>query len=635
MGKKDKATKKGKQAQVPLDSAHISLKVLARIYKLFLPHYKSQWKRLTLSYSAMAITMTFGALAAWPLKLIIDHVILANPLPPKFNFLTDYMQSTEPADLLLVFAAAFFILRVANTFLSYVHKIGLSIAGSHMLADFRERVFGHLQRLSLSFHKSWRSGDIVYRMTTDINEIKTILLQVPQHSFQRLFSIFLYITLMLFIDWELALISFSIIPIIWLANRKFGTGMKKATKKKKKKQSDMSSMIADNITAMALVQAYGREDMQHRLFAAVNKKSMQSGVKAIKLSKIFKRLNGLLISLGMALVVYFGGLLVLDETLLPGTLVLFTTYLKNLYGPLDKFSELIFKIAKSQVAGERMVELMDNEMVMEDDPDAKDAPDFRGEVEFDNVAFAYKDKTVFENLSLHVKAGEKIAIVGQSGAGKSTLVSLLLRFYDPKAGEIRFDGENLRKFKLNSLRDKVTILMQDATLFNQTIAYNIGFGKENATREEIVRAAKMARAHDFIESLPDGYDTMISEGGDNLSGGQKQRLNIARAIIRDTSIVVLDEPTTALDAKTEKELDKALKALTDNRTTFVIAHKFASIKDVDRIIVLEEDHAPMFGTHNELMTSSAEYKKLFDVQAKMHTDFIEKNRQRAQKAASV
>ncbi|MFQ5630910.1 MAG: ABC transporter ATP-binding protein, partial [bacterium] len=494
-------------------------------------------------------------------------------------------------------------------------KIGMLIVRAKMAVAMRERLFRHLQRLSLSFHKSARSGDLLYRLTSDLASIAVFLIRVPQETVYRTFMIFSHLGIMLFMEWRLTVAAFAVIPPIYYFNRRIGKKVRKAATKKRKKESDVISVITENVTATALIQAYGREDLQQSRFETENREKVEHGIRAMKLSKIFSRISDILIAIGTGSILYLGGVLALDQAILPGTLILFYSYLRKLYKPLSKLSALLMDITKAQVGAERVLEVIDNEMIMEDDPDAKPAPPLAGRIEYRDIHFSYqKEKDVLKDVNFTIEPGETIALVGHSGAGKSTLISLFLRFYDPQKGQILIDGQDIRKFTMKSLREQITILFQDAKLFNRSVRENIAFGKDGATEEEMTRAAKQAQAHDFIMEMPGGYDTIISEGGKNLSGGQKQRINIARAMIRNTPILILDEPATALDTKTEAEIQKALHELVKGRTTFIIAHKFGTIVNASKIMVLENSRLAGFGTHEELMCTCGHYQELYSLQ---------------------
>lgn len=595
---------------------HVRYRVLFRLYKVFGRYYKKHWKMIALALGALVLTAVVALATPMPLKLIVDHVILRAPLPPRVSFLNQWFADGQNAELLLgLLVIAFIVLRFFDSIVSYLHKVGMLSVSEMIATDVREHVFSHLQRLSLSFHESSRSGDLVYRLTSDVRDIKTLLVMLPENFVYRLVMIGTHVGLMLYLQWRLALVAFSVIPVIYYVQKRFGRGVQRATRAKRSKESDVTSIISENVTAMALVQAYGREGTQLARFETENRQSLESGIDAMRLSKSFKRVNDILFACGTCAVVYFGGSLALNAALSPGTLVLFAAYLKNLYNPIEKFANMMLDIAKSQVAGQRLLELVDNDMVMEDAPHATAAPPLRGRVEFRHVSFGYRHGVdVLKDVNFTVESGETVALVGRSGAGKSTLVSLLLRFYDPQKGQVCIDGHDLRNFTLKSLRAQVTILLQEAQLLNQTVRENIGFGKIGASDEEIIAAAKLAQAHEFIMAMPEGYDTMIYEGGDNLSGGQKQRLNIARAIIRNTPIVILDEPATALDARAEAQIHEALAGLTANKTTFIVAHRFATIRRASKILVLDQGRLVGCGTHGELLHSCPHYRELYDLQ---------------------
>lgn len=617
----DKKKKKDKKKAGKGTVEKLHYRTLLRTYRVFGYLYKRYWLLLSAAYTGLLLTVLIALLLPWPLKLILDHVILLHPLPPEAAFLNDWAGG-DTLSLLLVLVGIFVALQISDSLISYLHKVGLLTVGEQMNTDVRERIFSHLQRLSLSFHDRAQSGDLIYRLTYDINHVKTVLVELPDFSVYRIATIGTHIGLMLVLEWRLALIALSILPVLYIYNRRFGSGVKDATEKKRKKESKVSSLITENVTAMALVQAYGREDWQQARFASENRQSLESGIKALRLSKLFKRMNDILMALGTAAVVTYGGFLALDGLLLPGTLVLFVAYLRNVYRPIQKFADMLLKIAVAQVSCERVLELVECEMVMDDQPGAAPLPPVRGEVEFRQVSFAYHPGVpVLKEVNFRAAPGEKIALVGHSGAGKSTLISLLMRFYDPQSGQILIDGRDIRGVTLQSLRSQITVLLQEAKLFNYTVAENIRFGKADATDAEVVRAAQLAQAHEFISGMSEGYQTMVSEGGENLSGGQRQRINIARAIIRNKPILILDEPATALDAKTESLIQAALQELTAGKTIFIIAHKYATIANADKILVLDSGGVVGFGKNDALLKTCAPYREFYNAQFGANGEF--------------
>ncbi|MDZ7342902.1 MAG: ABC transporter ATP-binding protein/permease [candidate division KSB1 bacterium] len=592
----------------------LDLKGLIRTYKVFARHYKKYWKILTVAYLFLFATIGVAVLAPWPLKLILDHLILDEPAGAPFTFLNPWFEN-EPKLMLLALAVAIVLIAILEAVFSYINKFYISSTGDRINADIRERVFAHLQRLSLSFHDSARSGNLVYLLTADVKEMSSIMIDFPQDFTHRLVTFSAYAVIMLTMDWRLGLIALSTVPLIYLFTKYFGSGMKRAMRKKREREGEVAAIVAENVTGMALVQAYGREDTERARFNLEIQESLEAQLRALRLHKTYSRITDWLVTLSTAGVLYFGGRYALSAEILPGTLVLFVAYLRDIYGSFEKFSGLYIGLAKSQVSADRLLELVENDMVMRDDPKAKPAPPLKGRIEFRDVSFAYKrGHKVLKNLNFVVESGELVALVGHSGAGKSTLISLLLRFYDPQQGQILIDNVDIRQFTLKSLRDQMTILLQDAMLFRQTVRENIAFGKIDPTEEEIIAAAKLAEAHDFIMQMPQGYDTPMYEGGDNLSGGQKQRINIARAIIRNTPIVILDEPLTGLDAKAEAKVSAAIQRLVRGKTAFVIAHKFSTIANADKILLLEDGELAHQGTHEQLLRESPPYREFYELQ---------------------
>ena len=600
--------------KTPDKTEKLYLKKLLTLYGVFRQHYRKQWKLIGVALFGMAASTATSLLTPWPLAWIIDYVLKDVPLPAAFSFLEVWAGDDR---VLLLGPAAFSViaLGVFHAAFAYIHRYYVAAASHRIVADVRERVFDHLQRVSLSFQNDWRSGDIVLRMTNDLRDLKGILVEIPAKVLNWILTIGTVTAFLFWTTWYLAAAAWLLVPVLFFMALRFGGDVNKATKKKKKKESEVAAIVSENVTAMALVQAYGREDIEKGRFDDENVSSLEAEVDAIRLQKLFKRIADIIVAIGTAGVIYTGAVLVADGALNPGILVVFAYYLKKFYSPIDKFAVVWVKLAKSQISGERVRELVETNMVVGDSVQAQPLADVRGRIEFQDVSFAYQPgREVLRAVDFTAEPGETVALVGPSGAGKSTLLSLLHRFYDPQRGCVRLDGSDLRDVTLKSLRDQFTIVFQDPMLLRRSIRDNIAFGREGAQEEEIVRAAKLALAHEFIEQLPQGYDTLVLERGGNLSGGQKQRLSIARAILRDTPIVILDEPSTGLDAVSEARVGEALDHLSQGRTTFVIAHRFATLRQADKIVVLEDGAVSGVGDHRALMDSNPLYRRLFELQ---------------------
>lgn len=588
---------------------------LIQMYRLFAPEYRRQTPTfLIVIFGILTATVT-GLLAPWPLKLVLDYVLLGEPFPEQLAFINTLF-GNDQLTLVTIFAFSVLLVTFLDALFSYIHTYYLAVATERIIADIRERVYTHLQSLSLAFHNDATSGDVVYRLTTDVKEMKELLVGIPWTTGKRLITVVTIIVIMLLLEWRLALLAVVVAPMIFVYASRFGQGIKKATRKRKKKESKVASIVSENIASMALVQAYGQQASEKSRFDQENKASAEAGVEAIKLSKIFKRITDLFVIAGTAAVVYFGSQAALSGAILPGTLVVFVSYLKKLYSPMDKTAVALITMAQLQASSDRVVELLQNEsQIGEHEQSIPLPPDIEGRIEFDNVSFAYDGKNnVIKDLSFVAKQGETVALVGHSGAGKSTLLSLLLRFYEPNKGAIWLDDLNHSRFQHQSLRHHVTILFQKAILLRKTVRENILMGNPDASDEEVIAAAQKAQAHDFIMSLPKGYDTLIEEGGDNLSGGQRQRISIARAILRNSPILILDEPSTGLDARAEALVNEALAQLTAGRTTFVIAHRFQTIRNADKILVLDKGELVGNGTHAQLIKSNDSYRHFYELQ---------------------
>jgi len=588
---------------------------LFKLYRAFGPLYRPHRRALVWSFTGLGLSTITTLLLPWPLKMVLDHVVLGRALPARLGWLSRWAHG-DPMMLLSVLALGYLGLRLLDSLFTYVHRVGLMVVAQRMATEIRERLFAKLQRLSLSFHGGTRAGDLVLRLLSDVSDIKIVLIEVPQTAALQASLLVTHAALMFLLDWKLALLAFAAIPPMVLYNRRVGGNIQAAAKERRSKEGEVAALVSENVTAMALIQAYGREDLLHARFQSENRASLASGLKAMKLSKSFKRVSDLLVAGGTGAVLWLGGRLALRHELSPGTIVLFVAYLRNLYNPIDKISQTILDAAGATASGERLLEVLDSELVLPEGEGAIEAPPLRGRVEFDGVTFGYRSgEPVLRDVRFAIEPGETIAVIGHNGAGKSTLLSLLLRFYDPQAGRILLDGRDLRELKLDSLRRQIAVVMQESRLFQKSVRENIRFGKLGATDAEVERAARLAQAHEFIEAMPQGYDTLIREGGESLSGGERQRINIARAIVRDARLVILDEPSTALDARTEAAVRKAMRELTHGRTTFLVAHSAASWREADRILLLAHGRVAGFGTHEELERTCAAYRELVEAPA--------------------
>jgi len=591
------------------DEERLRLPGLWRVYRVFGRHYRPYTRVLLGAGLALLGTVAMEAMVPWPLKLILDHVVLGRHLPHRFQFLAAWVGGDRLL-LLLVLSLSIVVVAALAALFSYINKFWVSGTGDRITADIRDRVFAHLQRLSLSFHDSARSGDLVYRLTSDTKAMKNLLIDFPQDFTMRVFSMVLYGGLMLVLDWRLGLIALAALPLIYLLVRGFGEGMRGATREARLREGEVASIVSENLRNIEVIQAYGQEQTEQRRLAAGSRQSLEAQLRAVRVHRTFGRLVDLLVASSTAGVLFVGGRRAFAGEILPGTLVLFLAYIQNFYGSFDKFSTLFMGLARSQVCGERLVELVESDMVAEDAPDAVAALPLQGRIEFRDVSFSYgRGEPALKNASFVALPGETVAIVGTSGAGKSTLISLLLRFYDPQQGAILVDGVDVRRYTRASLREQITVVLQSARLLRRSVADNIGFGRRGATRAEIEAAAREAEAHEFVLRMPNAYDAVLAEAGDDLSGGERQRIHIARAMLRRTPIVILDEPSASLDADAESAIRAALMRLTRGRTTFIIAHRMATLAHADRILLLEGGAITGQGTHAELLARSHTYRE--------------------------
>ncbi len=609
----------GLERALPRSEAH----PLLQLRRTFAEEIRRRRGLIAGAVIGMLLSTGAALLAPWPIAWTLDYILAGKPLPPGLAFLEAWAQG-EPVALLLPASLAVVAIAALDAGAGYLHRYFLDAASQTVVSDMRARLFSQLQSQSLSFRDTWRSGDVVVRMTRDAQELKDVLVDLPLKWLAWGTQVVAISAVLVWQDWRLAALAWLVAPVLFFLTLRFGTGVNEASRRKKKNESRVASLLSESLAALPLVKAYGREQDERERFRVHNTAAQRAEIRALQLSKSFKRLADVLIAAGTAIVLYQASSFVLDGALSVGILVVFYRYLKDLYRPVEKFALSIVDAAKLSTSCERILELTDDDLVIETASDAVPARALAGRIEFRDVSFGYRDgPLVLERLSFSVAPGETLALVGRSGAGKSTLIRLLLRFYDPRAGGISIDGTDLRRFELASLRGQIAVLFQEPMLFRRSIAENIAFGQASRTRAEIESAARLARAHEFIEFLPEGYDTALSDAGANLSGGQQQRIAIARTILRDSPIVILDEPYKGLDAQNEAAVLEALENLVRSRTALVIAHRFDTLRRADRVLLLEPGRPAEIGRHAELLARSEHYRDLVELQQRGQLLFAE------------
>ena len=556
--------------------------------------------------AAIAAAVT-DVLQPWPLKIVIDYV-LGSKSPPA------YLAGRDPITILNIAAISLIVITLVGAVTSYVQNMLMTSVGQWVMHELRTTLYHHIQRLSLSYHDTNRTGDLTSRITSDIDTIQSFVTSTLLDALMDVLMLIGMIGVMCSIDVKFTLVALAVAPILFLLVYTYTSRIKQASRAVRLKESEIVSRIQEVFSSIRVVKAFAREKYEKERFMEESMETIELTLHAKSLKARLSPSVDVIVAAGSALVLWYGTHLVLSGTLSAGSLILFLAYLGKLYSPIRGLSRLPDTFSKPAIAFERIQEVMDIEIKLEQKFDFR-APPFQGLIEFENVTFGYRpDQMILKDVSFRIEPGQKAAFVGPTGAGKTTIASLVPRFYQPQSGTVRIDGWDLRTVTVKSLRKQLGFVLQETILFHATIAQNIAYGRPTATREEIEKAAVAANAHEFIEKMPEGYETMVGERGVTLSGGQRQRIGIARAIVRNAPILVLDEPTSGLDANAEAVVFEALNRLMVGRTTIVITHRLATIKDADVIFVLKDGSIVEQGKHNELMKRGGLYADMHKTQ---------------------
>jgi len=576
----------------------VSKGMIWAMYKRMFFHIRSQKLLLSSAFFCMIGVSLLELVIPWLSQYTIDHLI-----PDK-----QYENLIWVGIGVLATAALLGLLQFVSSML-------MASVGQHAVYELRKELYEHIQRLDIGFFDRNRTGDLMSRVTSDVNMLQQLISSGMISIVTDWFTFVFVASYMLWINWQLTVIILLTFPLMVVATNFFSKRMRATFRKVQETVAEVSHHLQETLSSVRLIKAFTNEELENNRFAVRSRSNMDANLSAVKIRAAYEPIIDLLLFIGLAAVLLFGAWQTMEGAMTVGTIVAFMAYLRLLQTPVKKFSRTIHTIQQSAAAYERIVEILETEPAVKDEPDAIQLKHVKGHLHFKEVSFAYHTGTpVLNHFNFDIPAGKITAIVGSSGAGKSTITHLISRFYDPQKGAITIDGHPLTAVTMQSLRGSMGVVSQDIVLLNGTIRDNIKYGKPEASEEEIKEAARMANAHDFISAFPQGYDAQIGERGVKLSGGQKQRISIARAILKDPRIIILDEATSSLDTESEKSIQDALAILLKDRTCLVIAHRLSTIQQADAIYVLDHGKIIESGTHEHLLAQGGKYKALYELQ---------------------
>lgn len=580
---------------------------ISRMLRHFHKHLQAEWKLLLTALLASLGAVLMQIAQPWPLKIVFDYILLERTRDGFMAGALGIFKDNRIAEAAGVCAVLVLITFLKSQF-EYTSQLSTSRAGQKVVSAIRSQLYNHIQKLSQSFHDQSRSGDLLMRLTGDIVMLREMLIVSVLMGFSNILVLIGMITIMLMKDAFMTLCALAVVPALFIISFKMSGKIKDASKRQRKKEGKVASLAHETIVGIKDVQAFAREKYENKRFAKHNRGSLKAGLRATRLEAGMSRAVQMVLSGGMALVLLVGIKRVLDNAVTPGDLLVFIAYMRGMYRPIGKLAHLTRRFAKTLACGERVAEILETEPKVKDKADAVTAPPFKGKIEFKDVTFTFNQKVpALKRVSFVVNPGETVAFVGSSGGGKSTIVNLLLRFYEPDQGNVCIDNRDIKKYTLASLRNQISSVLQESVLFGMSIRDNIGFGRPKAEMPAIIKAAKRANALKFIQDLPLGFDTIVGERGATLSGGEKRRLAIARAILKKSPVLILDEPTVGIDAESETEVIEALTKLAGKRTILIISHNYSTILKADRIFYVEKGRIVESGNHDELMALQGKY----------------------------
>jgi subfamily B ATP-binding cassette protein MsbA len=550
-----------------------------------------------------------------PLKIVLDNVLKSKAAQGWPGSLIVSLVGTDKMAVVRFAAIAVFAIAMFGAICTYTEKLLTTRVGQWVMHDLRQTLYFHIQRLSLAYHDQKSTGDLISTVTSDIDAIQTFITSNLLDALINVLTLVGMISVMFYYNWQFTLIALSVAPVLAVVVFKYTRSIKKASREVRKKEGEIVSTIQEVLSSMRVVKAFAREDYEVHRLEEESLENVEIAMRARGMKARLAPLVEVIVAVGTALVLWFGARMVLAGALSVGTLVMFIWYLGKMYKPMQDLSKMTDAWSKAATSYERIRAILDMESEVTDLPGARKVMRLRGDIEFDHVTFGYDPACpILGDLSFRIEPGQLAAFVGPTGAGKTTIISLISRFYDPLSGAVKIGGVDIRRYQQRSLREHISVVLQETVLFQGSVWHNIAYGKPTASRAEIVRAAELANANEFIEKMPKGYDTLVGERGVTLSGGQRQRIAIARAVIRNTPILILDEPSSGLDAESERLVFEALDRLMKGKTAIVIAHRLSTVRSADVIFVIQDGNLVESGKHEELANAGGLYADLYETQ---------------------
>ena len=581
------------------------------VLELVKPYHR--W--LLIVFIAMLVEIAMSLAAPWPLKLVLDDALGKHQLPQWLDWAHTYGIGRHTLGVALFAGIATLVIAIVGAIATYIDNYYTTSVGQWVANDLRIRIYEHLHRLSLGFYDTAKTGTLMSTITSDVSTVQDFASSSTLGIVVDLVTIVFMLGLMFWLDWDFTLIAIGVTPFLLMFVIRFKKAVKEVTRTVRVKQSEVVAVVQEGLGSVRAVKAFGRQDLEIAHMQEASHATVQAALKARQVKSLLSPVVSVVVALCTGIVLWKGTALIVAGTMTAGALTVYLAYLSKFFKPVKDLASMTSAIAQTTVALERIQKILSADDIILERPEATDPGQVKGEIAFEHVAFGYGAETpVLTDVSFTIKAGQVVGVVGPTGSGKSTVVSLMPRFYDPTRGRVLIDGIDIATMKLAALRSKIGFVLQETVLFRGTIRENIAYGRPGASEDEVVAAAKLANAHEFIAKMPHGYDSVVGERGDTLSGGQRQRIGIARAVIRNSPIMILDEPTAALDTESEHLVIEGLERLMKGRTVIMIAHRLSTIRDADKIIVLKDGVVAEEGTNDELIARGGVYAELHRIQ---------------------